>query len=419
MLILYIIYWLAPTLIILISYSLIMVTFKKSSSNLKEVSDEKSHQVVKSSSSLFLEPTSSLVDSMGKQSEREYGSAIANCSSLPTSSTAMLVYKTQGKKIQLQDGDIGSDESPSKSPLKTRRLSVSVIDLDQIQLEQNSKKHRQQKEHRYQLIQQRIDRELLREMSNGFRMKTFERVASRTFMFLTANQAKLPSSFHSSQMSPQKWRTNNSSGNNGKSNDPTKTIENSFKFLPTNFATNTTATAVLGAHRKFSQILRGSLRVAAHQMHQQQSSSEAPRRKTFEELHTSSDDHRLMISVPKFSSNDRFSIRNSLQINQAANSQITRTMLQFRLARMSFYLILLWLISWTPIAFLVMINSVFTCYQASATGVFMANTMTKLGPAFDVFIYGVSHPKIKSKFKEIIKRLFTIKTCLGKSSNSL
>lgn len=89
------------------------------------------------------------------------------------------------------------------------------------------------------------------------------------------------------------------------------------------------------------------------------------------------------------------------------NSHLIRTMLQFRLARMSFYLILLWLVSWTPIASLAMINSVMSCHRASATAVFMASTMTKLGPTFDVFIYGVSHPRIKSKFKQIIKCLFT------------
>ena len=93
--------------------------------------------------------------------------------------------------------------------------------------------------------------------------------------------------------------------------------------------------------------------------------------------------------------------------NLAANSRLSRQIIQIRLARMSFYLILLWLVSWTPIASLAMINSVSSCYRTSATAVFIANTMTKLGPAFDVFIYGISHPKIKSKFKQIIKWLLT------------
>lgn len=75
---------------------------------------------------------------------------------------------------------------------------------------------------------------------------------------------------------------------------------------------------------------------------------------------------------------------------------------------MSFYLILLWLVSWTPIASLAMINSVLDCHQTSATAVFLASTMTKLGPAFDVFIYGISHPKIKSKFKKIVKWMLLI-----------
>lgn len=92
----------------------------------------------------------------------------------------------------------------------------------------------------------------------------------------------------------------------------------------------------------------------------------------------------------------------------SANSQFTRTVLQFRLAKMSFYLILLWLVSWTPIASLAMINSVLECHQTSATAVFLASTMTKLGPAFDVFIYGISHPKIKSKFKEIVRWMLLI-----------
>lgn len=94
--------------------------------------------------------------------------------------------------------------------------------------------------------------------------------------------------------------------------------------------------------------------------------------------------------------------------SQAANSHCTRAILQFRLAKMSFYLILLWLVSWTPIASLVMLNSVLECHRFSATAVFLAITMTKLGPAFDVFIYGISHPKLKRKFTHIIKRMFMI-----------
>lgn len=97
---------------------------------------------------------------------------------------------------------------------------------------------------------------------------------------------------------------------------------------------------------------------------------------------------------------------------QGPNSQMTRTVLQFRLAKMSFYLILLWLVSWTPIASLAMIMAVTKCPQASATAVFLASSMTKLGPALDVFIYGISHPKIKIRFKQIIGRLlFLNSTC--------
>lgn len=96
------------------------------------------------------------------------------------------------------------------------------------------------------------------------------------------------------------------------------------------------------------------------------------------------------------------------QQTQAAKSQKNRNALQFRLAKMSFYLILLWLVSWSPIAWLAMLNSLSKCRRASATAVFLASTMTKLGPAFDVFIYGLSHPKLKSKFRLIIKRLFML-----------
>lgn len=92
--------------------------------------------------------------------------------------------------------------------------------------------------------------------------------------------------------------------------------------------------------------------------------------------------------------------------NNPLSPQISRSVLQFRLAKMSFYLILLWFVSWTPIATLAMLNSVIECYQASATTVLMANLMTKLGPAFDVFIYGLSHPKIKSRFRQIIELPF-------------
>ena len=93
-----------------------------------------------------------------------------------------------------------------------------------------------------------------------------------------------------------------------------------------------------------------------------------------------------------------------------ANLRVARANMQYRLATMSLYLILLWLISWTPIAALAMVNFVFRCHRVSSTGVFIANTMTKLGPTFDVFIYGISHPNIKSKFKKIIMRLFMLGT---------
>lgn len=102
--------------------------------------------------------------------------------------------------------------------------------------------------------------------------------------------------------------------------------------------------------------------------------------------------------------------------SRSANSNATRTVLQFRLAMMSFYLIMLWVVSWTPIASLAMINSVVDCHTTSATAVFLASTMTKLGPAFDVFIYGISHPKIKSRFKRIIKQLLMLGN--SKPSNS-
>lgn len=91
---------------------------------------------------------------------------------------------------------------------------------------------------------------------------------------------------------------------------------------------------------------------------------------------------------------------------QAEKSNKARNALQLRLAKMSFYLILLWLVSWSPIAWLAMLNSIEKCRRASASAVFLAHTMTKLGPAFDVFIYGLSHPKLKSKFRLIMKRMF-------------
>lgn len=92
-----------------------------------------------------------------------------------------------------------------------------------------------------------------------------------------------------------------------------------------------------------------------------------------------------------------------------SSSQLSRARMQIRLARMSFYLVLLWLISWTPIASLTLINLIVKCHlRANALMVFLANTMTKLGPTFDVFIYGISHPKIKRKFIQIIKKLLML-----------
>ena len=90
------------------------------------------------------------------------------------------------------------------------------------------------------------------------------------------------------------------------------------------------------------------------------------------------------------------------------SSMDQRTNVQLRLAKMSFYLILIWLVSWTPLALLAMMNSFTSQRRASATAVFIANTMTKLGPAFDVLIYGISHPKIKKEFVRIIRRLLFV-----------
>jgi len=93
-----------------------------------------------------------------------------------------------------------------------------------------------------------------------------------------------------------------------------------------------------------------------------------------------------------------------LTANSSNNLRQARSTIQFRLAKMSFYLILLWFISWSPIATLAMLNSVLRCHQASALAIFTACTMTKLGPTFDVLIYGISHPKIKSRFRQIVMR---------------
>lgn len=409
-----------------------MMTFKKSSSSLKQVScEENQHQVVRSLISLSLEQSSSLLDSIGKhQSEsgsiqRQHRTAILDGlstpqSKSPTSSMLLLHQAVQSKTVQLQDSNNIVVEKVPKSPFKTRRLSVSVINLDPIQPDQHFNEQYRRREEEYRRGQQRVVGEFSGEIINRFRMRTLERVSSSS-MLLRANQRiGFPTS-----SPPQKFQighTINSIGNNDKTNDTT--IEKGLElppidfFLDKNTTTTSNTTTILGAHRKFSQILRGSLR-GAYQSKQHRLLKAAPRRKTFEELHSNSDDHRFIVNVPKFGSSGRLLIGNNLPTNQASNSQMMRTMLQFRLARMSFYLILLWLISWTPIAFLVMINSVFTCYQASAIGVFTANTMTKLGPAFDVFIYGVSHPRIKSKFRKIIKRLFNIKTCMGKFNNDL
>lgn len=94
------------------------------------------------------------------------------------------------------------------------------------------------------------------------------------------------------------------------------------------------------------------------------------------------------------------------QANAAIHQPYSRTDLQMRLAMMSFYLILLWLISWAPLGFLTLINSLNTdCEKFSSLAIFLASTMTKVGPTFDVFIYGISHPKIKVRYRQIMKRL--------------
>lgn len=423
--ILYFVYWFAPTLIILISYTLIMVTFKKSSSNLKEVSSSGGggvgeHQAAISSISASIEQGSSLLDgSIRKQSGDD--DSLRHKTVLDGFSTP---YQARRKTSQ-QDGIVFIDEQLGNSPLKTRRSSMSVIDLDKIQPEHNLKLHQQHH------LRQIIEKEFSGETIDGFRMRILERVAS-TSMLLRASNQRVEIPFRKSQ----KWQANNNndfSNNDVKSNDTTNIKNTNSKLSSTTTTataaiattttdcsamvqdkTTTTTTTSFGVRKNFCQILRGSLR-DAYQRRNQQRLLKEPRRRTFEELHSNSHDNRLIMSVSKLGSSGRFLIgkhATNLTTNQASNSQIMRTMLQFRLARMSFYLILLWLVSWTPMAFLVVINSAFTCHQASATGVFMANTMTKLGPALDVFIYGVSHPKIKSKFKKIIKRLFTLNNCI-------
>lgn len=95
-----------------------------------------------------------------------------------------------------------------------------------------------------------------------------------------------------------------------------------------------------------------------------------------------------------------------------------RQILQVRLAKMSFYLILLWMISWTPLALLAFTNSLLECRRATGFHVFLASIMTKLGPTFDVYIYGISHPKIRTRFKQIIKQLTLVDLVSRLFSNS-
>lgn len=135
------------------------------------------------------------------------------------------------------------------------------------------------------------------------------------------------------------------------------------------------------------------------------------RRHTSESIRLSASFHENIVEAIKRGSRKSDSLRSkyparSASFRKSANKNLTRAVVQFRLAKMSFYLILLWLVSWTPLAMLAIANSIFASHKTSATAVFIANTMTKLGPAFDVFIYGISHPKIKSKFKQIFKWLF-------------
>lgn len=101
------------------------------------------------------------------------------------------------------------------------------------------------------------------------------------------------------------------------------------------------------------------------------------------------------------------------------NQLKSRSNLQLRLAKTSLYLILLWLVSWTPLGLLALINSIADCRRASPLAVFLASTMTKLGPTFDVFIYGISHPKIKCRFKQIIKRLLLMGPTAGREAYNM
>lgn len=341
MLILFFIYWLFPTLIIVISYILIMVTFRKSSSSLKEVSDSSEHQEAKCS--LSLELTSTIFKPAPRKQSKtsmRLNTILDNSGFATLSNQSELTGSFNGGELFNNQPNRQHQRVPpptTASPSNVRRLSVSVIDFD--------------------------NQPLSRETFNGFKIRPFEPMTS---IFMQPRNSEPADTLESRR---SQLYLNKSSGNSNNSKCSTDAVA-----------------------RKFSQILRASLRV-------QRLPNIPKRRKTFEELYT---DKGRLANINKLGHGRIIIGRN---ISNSTTSQ-QRTLLQFRLWFSLFYLIVLWFLAWTPIAVLVFLNSVLECHRANAIFVFVANTMTKLGPAFDVFVYGISHPKIKSKFKTIIKRFF-------------
>lgn len=131
-------------------------------------------------------------------------------------------------------------------------------------------------------------------------------------------------------------------------------------------------------------------------------------------LSTSSTTNNTLVNSNNNSSNSTIINNPTLTSRQGPNASnlqktLSRTEMQLRLAKMSFYLILLWIISWAPIGVLSLSNSLDSkCKRYSNIEIFWASTMPKLGPTFDVFIYGVSHPKIKVRFIRILKTLLFV-----------
>lgn len=386
--VIYIFYWILPTILIVISYIAIIVTFKRSSLSLSKLA---SHSALSASPATL---TTTTCSSTNFATSADTASRVAAVSTTTTS----LVTNCSGATTSAGNpisASIACQRWRNVQRASSRRKLFAFPPRLQSRVFSS----------RTQMNLQQTRVEELVEPTNAKPVS----IAGQSLLFDSQELDEALHQVSSSQQQQQQFQVSSLAADS-----PTSLVSDSQCWMPTTDTTNASPNETSTFFGRSSCVDCGNCRLLACTNNSQlcckaqHSKHQAVHHKTTKNNNT----RDAIQSQPQSASQIKHSqqvqwqeqsARTRLHQDSNAQRQMTaRAALQYRLARMSLYLILLWLVSWTPIASLAMLNSIF-CSSMSATAVFFASTMTKLGPAFDVFIYGVSHPKIKSSFKRLIR----------------